>query len=162
MPLMKTLFIAALAILLISSELPGQTYREIDEKGLLELTEKQNDTTYIINFWATWCSPCVKEIGNFEQLYRDSQGKKIGVILVSLDFPNQAEKRVIPFLKEKGITAPVALMTNLRYNDWIDKVDPSWSGAIPATLVYRNDKRVFLEKELTATELLENVNQMMN
>ena len=162
MILMKTMVIITLAVIMFTAELRGQTYREIDELELLELTGKQNDTTYIINFWATWCSPCVKEIGYFEQLYQETRGKKISVVLVSLDFPNQAEKRVLPFLKEKGSTAPVALMTNLRYNDWIDKVDPTWSGAIPATLVYRNDRRVFLEKELTATELLENVNQIMN
>ena len=124
---MKTVLIIAVAILLISTNLKGQTFRKIDEQGLLELTGKQNDTTYVINFWATWCSPCLKEIGYFEQLYRDSKDRRIGVILVSLDFPSQAEKTVLPFLKDKGITAPVALMTDPG-NSYIQKQKKSVPG----------------------------------
>jgi len=159
---MKHLLITVLVVVLSLQETEAQSYREIDEKVLIELAGRKNDTTYVVNFWATWCSPCVKEIGYFEALHRNAGEKKLSVLLVSLDFPNQAEKRVIPFLQEKEITAPVALMTNIRYNDWIDKVDPSWSGAIPATLLFRNGKRIFLEKELTESELLDNVNQIMN
>jgi len=54
------------------------------------------------------------------------------------------------------------LMTDLDYNSWIERVDKSWSGAIPATLIYNKEQRVFLEQELTLDELFENVNQIMN
>ena len=138
----------------------GQDFTEIDRKELLELTGKKNDTTYVINFWATWCSPCVKEIDFFEDLYRENQGKKLKVILVSLDFPNRAETQLLPFLKEKSITAPVLLMTNMDYNSWIDEVDPVWSGAIPATLVRKGGKRIFVEGEISREELNEYVNQI--
>jgi hypothetical protein len=104
----------------------------------------------------------VKEIGYFEDLHRNFGGAGLKVYLVSLDFPNQVDRRVVPFLKEKDITAEVLLMTNLDYNSWIDRVDPSWSGSIPATLIYRKDRRIFLEKELTRNELTMHVNQMLN
>ena len=84
------------------------------------------------------------------------------VYLVSLDFPRQAEARLLPFLEEHQVTAPVFLMTNLDYNSWIDKVDPAWSGAIPATVIYRKDKRIFLEKELSEEEITQHVQQMLN
>jgi len=135
----------------------AQEVTEIGREELLSLTHRTDDTTYVINFWATWCSPCVKEIGYFEDLHSEQASSGVRVILVSLDFPNQIESRVIPFLQEKNITAPVMLMTDLRYNEWIDRVDPGWSGAIPATLIYKNEHRVFLEKELTHEELLEQV-----
>src|SRR5688572_595506 len=45
-----------------------------------------NDTTYIVNFWATWCKPCVEELPHFEQLYQEYKDKKVRLILVSLDF----------------------------------------------------------------------------
>lgn len=121
-----------------------------------------NDTTYVVNFWATWCSPCVKEIGYFEELHRQSKFENVKVILVSLDFPNQIDRRVIPFLKEKEISADVLLMTDLDYNSWIDQIDPGWSGAIPATLIYNKSKRVFLEQELTRDELFNHVIQIKN
>ncbi len=143
---------------------PGfsQTIREIDREDISTMVRYSNDTTYVINFWATWCSPCVKEIAYFEDLHRAYAGEALQVILVSLDFPNQKDQRVLPFIEEKGISAPVVLITDLDYNGWIDLVDPSWSGALPATLIYKKDKRVFLEKELTKSELNTHVLQIHN
>lgn len=138
----------------------GQDYIEIDREELLELTGKKNDTTYVINFWATWCSPCVKEIVFFEDLHRENQGEKLKVILVSLDFPNRAKTQLLPFLKEKSITAPVLLMTNMDYNSWIEELDPDWSGAIPASLIQKGEKRMFLEGEISREELNKYVNQI--
>lgn len=159
---MKIFSLIALLIILNFSQITGQTLPEIDKVGIEMLTKRYNDTTYVVNFWATWCSPCVKEIGFFEELHRNHTNSKVKVVLVNLDFPNQVGRRVIPFLLEKEITAPVMLMTDLNYNGWIDRVDPSWSGAIPATLIYNKESRVFLEKEVTRHELFEQVNQLIN
>ena len=144
------------------NQITGQTIPEIDRDGLAMITQKSNDTTYVVNFWATWCSPCVKEIGYFEELYRKRAESKLEIILVSLDFPNQVDRRLIPFLKEKEISAPVMLMTDLDYNGWIDQVDPSWTGSIPATLIFNSEGRLFLEQELTRDELFEYVNLILN
>lgn len=154
--------IAVICLVLINGPAEGQVITEIDREGIAMITGKSADTTYVVNFWATWCSPCVKEIGYFEELHRDYASSPLKVYLVSLDFPNQVERRVIPFIREKEITAPVYLVTDLQYNEWIDRVDPAWSGAIPATLIYNREKRVFLEKELTREELYDNVNQIFN
>ena len=150
------------ALILFTGALPAQEYLELDRAGLLELTARDNDTTYVINFWATWCSPCVKEIPYFQELHMEKKNEKISVILVSLDFPRQASTRLPAFLEDKGVTAPVFLMTDHKYNEWIDRVDPSWSGAIPATLIYRGNDRMFLEKELEKEELFDAVNQIHN
>jgi len=159
---MKYRIVLMVYALMISLGLSGQGITEIDSDGIASLSWKSSDTTYVINFWATWCSPCVKEIEFFEELHESSKGKKLKVVLVSLDFPNQVEERLIPFLEKKEISAPVMLMTDLNYNAWIERVDKSWSGAIPATLIYSKDRRVFLEQELTREELLDNVNQILN
>ncbi len=140
----------------------GQDIAEIDGDGIAVLSRNSNDTTYVINFWATWCSPCVKEIDFFEEVHTSFEDSKVKVILVSLDFPNQVEQRLIPFLEAREITAQVMLMTDLNYNSWIERVDKSWSGAIPATLIFNRERRVFLEQELTLDELFENVNQILN
>ena len=135
---------------------------EINRGDISDLVGNNNDTTYVINFWATWCSPCVREIAYFEELHRIYTGDPVKVILVSLDFPNQKDQRVVPFLEEKEITATVMLVSDLDYNAWIDLVDPSWSGALPATLIYRGKSRVFLEKELTRSELNTHVKQILH
>ena len=159
---MKNFVILALFCILNVGQLDGQSIAEIGKEGIEMLTNKSNDTTYVVNFWATWCSPCVKEIGYFEELHRIHLDSKVKVILVSLDFPNQLDRRLIPFLKEKEITANVMLVTDLDYNGWIDRVDPSWSGALPATLIFNGSDRVFLEQELTKDELFNHVNQFLN
>ena len=140
----------------------GQDITEIDGDGITVLSRNSNDTTYVINFWATWCSPCVNEIDFFEEVHISFEDSKVKVILVSLDFPNQVEQRLIPFLEAREITAQVMLMTDLDYNSWIERVDKSWSGAIPATLIFNGERRVFLEQELTRDELFENVNQILH
>ncbi len=159
---MKNYVIFALFCILSFTQVSGQTIPGLDKEGIEMLTTKSNDTTYVVNFWATWCSPCVKEIGYFEELHRKKQDSKLKVVLVSLDFPNQVAGRLIPFLKEKEITASVMLVTDLNYNGWIDRVDPSWSGALPATLIYNEANRQFLEQELTRDELFNHVNQILN
>lgn len=155
-------FLYIIACLLFISQIQAQSLTKINSDELEELSAMNNDTTYILNFWATWCSPCIKEIGYFEDLHRQAPGTEMKVILISLDFPNSIDRRVIPFLKEKDITAEVKLVTDLDYNAWIDRIDPGWSGAIPATLIYKQDKRLFLEKELSRDELFNHVKQIMN
>lgn len=159
---MKQGIVGVLLFAFITLKAGGQEIRLINSDELAALSWKSSDTTYVINFWATWCSPCVKEIEFFEELHVNSKDTKLKVVLVSLDFPNQVEKRLIPFLEQKKITAPVMLMTDLNYNAWIERVDKSWSGAIPATLIYNKDGRVFLEQELSREELKKHVNQIMN
>lgn len=134
---------------------------KIGTKELMELLNKQNDTTYVVNFWATWCSPCVKEIPYFQELQDTYGDRKLRVILVSMDFPNQLEKRVQPFLRDKHIALPVYLMTNMDYNSWINRVDPGWSGAIPATLFYNRSSRMFFEKEFEKDILFTRLEQFM-
>ncbi len=100
----------------------------------------KNDTTYVINFWATWCKPCIKELPYFEKvdsLYKD---EKVKVILVSLDFPEKIESQLIPFVADNQIQSEVVVLLDGKYNNWIDKVSPEWTGAIPATYIYRGQK----------------------
>ena len=106
-----------------------------------------NDTTYVINFWATWCKPCVKELPYFESLHRSAGKEKMKVILVSLDFRNQTESKLKPFIRDNNYSAEVILLLDSKYNSWIDKVDKSWSGSIPSTLLIKGDKRLFAETE---------------
>jgi len=159
---MKQAIVGVLLVSLLTLNTFGQDIKLIDSDELATLSSKSSDTTYVINFWATWCSPCVKEIVHFEELHAKRGNSKLKVVLVSLDFPNQVEKRVLPFVEQKEISAPVKIMTDLDYNAWIERIDKSWSGAIPATLIYNKDRRVFLEQELTREELLEHVTQIMN
>ena len=122
---------------------------------LMDLLGPDTDTTYVINFWATWCKPCVKELPYFDKLASEFKDRKVKVLLLSLDFRRQYESRLIPFLEKHGVKSEVKLVDEIDYNSWIDKVDPSWSGAIPATIIINKStgSKNFYEKEFTYSEL---------
>ncbi len=122
-----------------------------------------NDTTYVVNFWATWCGPCVKELPYFEELHTKYKDRKLKVVLVSLDFKKQIERKFIPFLKKNEIKSDVVLLLDSKEAEWIDKVDESWSGSIPITLVYNAEKRLFIEDSFhSLTELEDFIKPIFN
>lgn len=134
-------------------ELENRTVPVYNFDALEPLLKKNNDSTYVINFWATWCVPCVKELPYFEELLAKYQENKMKVILVSLDFVNQAQKSLLPYLKKNELKSNVVLLDDNDANRWINKVDSSWSGAIPATLIYNRSMRTFYEKSFIFEEL---------
>lgn len=113
-----------------------------------------NDTTYVINFWATWCKPCVKELPYFDNLNNKFVGQKIKVILISLDFKNQIESKLKPFIEKGNYKSKIVLLLDNKYNTWIEKVDSNWSGSIPATLLIKGNNRIFSEHEFESEEEL--------
>ena len=148
--------------LLFSNVILAQKVAVYDNYAALEkevLSDK--NTIYVVNFWATWCAPCVKELPHFEKL--NSENKSIKVVLVSLDFKNQYETKLLPFLKARKINSEVVLLTDKDYNAWLPTVDKEWSGSIPATLIIKNGKKVFAEKIFSSyEELNEYVNANIN
>lgn len=108
-----------------------------------------SDTVYVVNFWATWCKPCVAELPHFDKLSRSVKGQAVRVLLVSLDDPDELTSKVEPFIRRKGYSADVVLLDEAKPHEWIDKVDATWSGAIPATwLVHqKSGRRQFHERE---------------
>ena len=139
----------------------------IDVVGLQDLESRfavGGDTTYVVNFWATWCKPCIEELPAFDKMHRRTRTSTTKVLLVSLDAPEDLAKKVVPFVRKKGYTAEVVLMDEPKPNEWIDKVDESWSGAIPATLFVEsgeNGRRQFFERDFTFEELERSLNAFL-
>ena len=163
---MKQLKLIALAAALLLA-LPGFT--QAQQVALIKLPELQKclsrntDTTYVINFWATWCAPCVKELPYFEQVNTTFAKQKVKVLLVSMDYASQLDKKVKPFVLKHGLKSEVVLLNETDPNSWMDKVDGKWSGALPFTLMINNgkQKRASFEKEFTQPELTAAVQQFL-
>lgn len=128
-----------------------KVYEKFEDMESSILKDLNADTTYVVNFWATWCGPCVKELPYFEELNALYVDKAFKQILVSLDDPRKLESKVIPFIKKNKIESEVVLLADGKANNWIDKVDPNWSGAIPITLIIKGDKKLFYEREFHST-----------
>lgn len=119
------------------------------------------EQTYVVNFWATWCKPCIKELPYFEDIQVKYKGD-IKVILVSLDFPSKLESQLIPFITDKKIQSQVILLDDPYENEWIPKVDSTWSGALPATLIFNSTKRNFFEQSFSQKELENEIMKFKN
>ena len=128
--------------------------KTVNLQQLQAIAAKQNnDTLYVVNFWATWCKPCVGEMPYFEKADAAFKEKKVKVVFVSLNSARE-EASVEKFVADKSIKPEVVLLSAGNPNAWIDSIDKSWSGDIPATAMYRNGKKVFFrEGEFTQNDL---------
>ncbi len=130
-------------------------YESFDE--MAHIFNHQNDTTYIINFWATWCKPCVEELPYFEDIHKKYSNQPVKVILVSLDFKTHIETKLLPFIKNNKLESEVISLIDSDANTWIDKVDTTWDGAIPVTIVYNKNKRIFIGEQFANHDELESI-----
>ena len=133
-------------------DLTGKDIPTVNFNRVENIINKQNDTTYLVNFWATWCIPCRTEIPYIEQINEKYTKEKFRVVLISLDFPSKKEALLIPYVNE-NIRSEVWLLDERDPNSWIDKVDKSWTGAIPATIIFNRNIKLFYEKSFDFEEL---------
>tara|TARA_B100000768_G_scaffold80751_1_gene76640 strand:- start:716 stop:1228 length:513 start_codon:yes stop_codon:yes gene_type:complete len=139
------------------TKVKSYTYNE-----LKPLLNKKDNKTYVVNFWATWCAPCVKELPAFAKLKEQYADKNVEVLLVSLDFPKQKEKKLIPFINKKKIQSKVLLLDDVNEDYWIKQINDKWSGAIPATLIYNANSRKFYEQSFDYTTLENELKTFLN
>lgn len=115
------------------------------------------DTVYIVNFWATWCAPCVAELPYFEKLQSMYKEQPLKILLVSLDFKSKLKSAVEPFVRKTKLQNEVFLLNERKPQEYIDRISKEWTGAIPATLFVNRNKKLynFYEKEFSFEELID-------
>lgn len=120
---------------------------------LKEIMETPSEQIQVINFWATWCAPCVKELPLFEALHERADVK---VSLVSLDFEMKRDPNIVyRFVERKKLKSHVYILDEKDPNVWIDAVEKKWQGAIPVTLLVntRTGQRKFIDHEVKEGDL---------
>ncbi len=152
MKFIVTIFLSLLFLNGNAQEIPTYNLEQLENYIF-----NDEDVTYVVNFWATWCAPCVKELPYFEKL--QAENENIKVVLVSLDFANMKESRLIPFVEKRKIKSEVIHFVEKDPNYWIPKISPKWSGSIPATLMVNGKKDVkeFFETTFESTQELEDL-----
>ncbi len=158
---MKYLLFVLLFGLMLDAQ--AQQIKTVTPDWIDGINASKNDTLYIVNFWATWCKPCVEELPCFEQLADSCANKKVKIYLVTNDMRKDIATRVTDFIKVKKLTQQVVFINEVNADKWINKVSEEWSGAIPATLMVKGDTgfKHFKEGELTFEELQLLVNQVI-
>ncbi len=112
---------------------------------------KNNDTVYVVNFWATFCKPCVGEIPYFISICNKYKDQKVKLLLVSLDLPDYYPAKITAFAKKNNYNTNIAWLNETDADIFCPMIDKKWSGAIPATIIVNNKTgfRKFVEDEIT-------------
>jgi len=104
--------------------------------------EAEKGNVVVMNFWATWCPPCVKEMPELAKFWREFDGKGIRFFSVSADFAATKDGVVIPFMNSYEIPFPVQIMAVDNPDDLTTVLGLEWDGALPATFIYDRDGKV--------------------
>jgi len=150
---MKISFLVFMLVILFNKT-DAQQIQKIKIKVLTDLTAT-SDSVLIINFWATFCKPCVEEIPDLIKLAKKYKKEKASLYLVSLDLEDYYPEKIKKFVAKKKYAAKIAWLDESNADYFCPLIDTSWSGAIPATLFINNKTgyKKFYEKQLSATEI---------
>ncbi len=143
----------------------GRKVTIVNYDKLVQVFTKNDNVLYVVNFWATWCTPCVKELPDFMEVdteFKNSENFKM--ILVSLDDAEEVDGTVKKIIREKKLDTEHYLLDDIkRMNEWIPAIDSLWSGSIPATLFIKNGKKLkFTPTSLDKEELRSIITELMN
>jgi len=149
-------------ILSFSFCVQAQSIRSFSATQLIKYTSAK-DTLYIINFWATWCLPCVQELPEFNALNRRYLNRNVKVILVSMDFKEDYPYKLARFIERKGLTPEVVWLSDTNPNEFIPKIDSRWEGSIPATIIVHPGKgyKKFIEGQVDERQISSIVDKML-
>ncbi len=113
-----------------------------------------SDTVYVVNFWATFCKPCVGEIPSFINIVKKYEEQKVKLLLVSLDLPNYYPAKIVGFVKKNHFNTNIAWLNETNADIFCPMIDKSWSGAIPATIIVngKTGYKKFFEDEMKAEQ----------
>ncbi|HXL55577.1 MAG TPA: TlpA disulfide reductase family protein [Chitinophagaceae bacterium] len=131
--------------------------QQINKAKIEDITAyiKKADHPLIVNFWATWCKPCIEELPLLQQTAQQNKSSKVELIMVSLDFPEAYPNDILDFINKKNINATFFWLDETDADHFCPAIDKQWQGSIPATLIInkKNSYRKFFEKKIGSKEL---------
>jgi len=157
---MKTILIIVILFSSIASS--AQEVKKIKITDLAKIISESKQPL-VINFWATYCVPCLKEMPHFQETVKKYKSQNVSLIFVSLDLQDDYPKKVEATRKKLKLTLPVQYLDETDADYFCPKVDTSWSGALPATLFINNSTgyRKFIEDEISKENFEKQVNAML-
>lgn len=103
------------------------------------------DTTagpLIINFCASWCGPCIREIPWFHSII-SKKNSPVKLVLVSLDFATEYPKKLMAFVKKQRYKGEIVFLNETNADYFIPAIDKNWTGEIPASIFINNSKKYY-------------------
>jgi len=129
----------------------------------LSKTISESKTPLIVNFWATFCVPCIQEIPYFQEMVREYKSKNVSLLFVSLDLKEAYPTKVNAMAKRLNLTYPVVWLNETNADYFCPKIDTSWSGGMPSSLFVNNATgyHKFFEDQLSKEKLEKEIQEMI-
>jgi thiol-disulfide isomerase/thioredoxin len=135
----------------------------INKEKLIGLISHREDKVLLLNIWATWCIPCRQEFPDLIEI-ANRFSSSVDVVGISVDYPDEVESKIEPFLKKTGVNFTVFVNGFNKDEELIKFLNENWNGALPATFVYDKDGKLqsFLEGKQTTESLTDILNKIKN
>lgn len=140
----------------------GLSVKPIDQLGLQRLIRERNGKILLLNIWATWCAPCLAEFPDLVKLSHTFDTSEVEVVAISADYPDEVDTKIIPFLRKTNVSFHVYVANFEHQEDFINEVNRSWSGALPASLIIdsHGKKRLFHVGQLSFDDFKHEVHKV--
>jgi thiol-disulfide isomerase/thioredoxin len=163
---MKVLF-TIISFCLLLLQIQGRAQGPVVHKWKITALEAyiaSADHPLIVNFWATFCAPCNKEIPYFQSTVERYKQQGVELILVSLDLPDYYPARISKFAGSHGYHATFVWLNETDADYFCPRIDKRWTGAIPSSLFINNKThyRRFYDRQLTEAQVGPAIGEMVN
>jgi thiol-disulfide isomerase/thioredoxin len=153
-----------LIVIVISFGSMAQSVRSWKVTDVEKYIDSSSARVLVINFWASFCKPCVAEIPSFISITDKYKSSGVRLLLVSLDLPSWYPKRIRDFAVKNHFNTNIVWLNETDADYFIPKINKDWGGSIPATLMLntKTGKRAFFEEEISASDFEKNLNMLLD
>ena len=159
---MKKIILLFLVCCSIQFTSNAQAIRKLKIEEVLHMIDTSTQPL-VVNFWATWCAPCIHEIPWFEKTIAQYADKKVKLVLVSIDYPDEFPAGITAFAKKNGYRSQIIWLNETDAEVFCPKVDKSWDGTIPVTMMVNNKKhfKQFYKQQLPESRLVQELKSLV-
>ncbi len=135
----------------------------LNTAGLERLLDQRNGKALFLNVWATWCLPCKEEFPDLVRLAEAYKNRPIEFVGLSADYPEDVDDKIKPFLQQMRVNFKVYVQDFSDPETLINRLNPTWNGAIPATFLYDSSgkQRAFLVGRQTYEQFRKEIEKLL-